>query len=141
MQTRTPDVAIYRILDANLNRLREALRVLEEYFRFLALNPARAIRLKKLRHDLLSIETALGRTNLLTSRHTSSDPFSKTVRAEELARASIRDLLAANLRRGQEAARCIEEYAKLLKNPDVFCIEQAKRVRFALYALEQKLLT
>lgn len=53
------------------------------------------------------------------------------------ARASLDDLLGANLSRAKEALRVLEEYAKLL---DPTSAEALVRARYALYALEPDLL-
>lgn len=129
---------IYRILDANLNRLREALRVIEEYFRFIDERPAVCVMLKKARHALVGLERRLDRRALLAGRDTRSDCFASAVRPEELGRAGLADLLTANFRRGQEACRVLEEYAKTAGcagSP-----ETAKTIRFTLYKLEKDLL-
>ena len=74
--------AVFRVLDANLNRLREALRVIEEYFRFFSLDESIAVELKTLRHSLEEIERGAGAPLLLESRDTHSDPFANVNRAE-----------------------------------------------------------
>jgi thiamine-phosphate pyrophosphorylase len=128
--------AVYRVLDANCNRLREALRVIEEYFRFLSNTETTAIELKQLRHSLVAIETDLGAATLLANRDTATDCFAGRNRPEEMVRSSAADLLRANFKRAEEAARVIEEYAKLEHAPSVS--ERAKKIRFALYLLEQR---
>jgi hypothetical protein len=128
---------IYRVLDANLNRLREALRVIEEYYRFIDERPAACRKLKKLRHTLAGIEGALGRRALLDNRDTAGDCFADRNRPEELGRRGLGALLAANFKRGQEACRVIEEYAKVIGGKGLS--EKAKRARFALYAFEKEL--
>ena len=132
---------IYRVLDANLNRLREALRVIEEYYRFIDERPAVCRRLKRVRHDLAGIEGALGRNELLVNRDTENDCFADRNRPEELGRRGLGALLAANFKRGQEACRVIEEYAKVVGRglAGARLSEKAKTARFALYAFEKEL--
>ena len=57
---RCDSAEVYRILDANINRSREALRVIEEYFRFVRNDSAFAGRTKTCRHKLTRIVDALG---------------------------------------------------------------------------------
>lgn len=128
--------AVYRILDANCNRLREALRVIEEYFRFIVTNESVAIELKQLRHTLVSLENRLGAESLLEQRDTTTDCFADKNRPEEMTRSTALDILRANYRRAEEAARVIEEFAKLTTAPDVS--GNAKRMRFTLYQQEQR---
>ncbi len=129
---------IFRVLDANLNRLREALRVVEEYFRFIASRPITAGALKRLRHDLEKIECVLGPRWLLGSRDTRSDPFSHGNRPEEMDRSTAIAIVSAGFKRAQEAARVIEEYSKITEFP--FLSGKAKAIRFSLYALEKSFL-
>jgi thiamine-phosphate pyrophosphorylase len=128
--------AVFRVLDANLNRLREALRVIEEYFRFIASQTPVAGQLKKLRHDIEELERGFGSERLLAGRDTGSDPFANLNRPEEMDRATILGVVAANFKRAQEAARVIEEYSKITDAP--FLSEKAKTMRFSLYTVEKQ---
>jgi thiamine-phosphate pyrophosphorylase len=127
---------VYRILDANLNRLREGLRIIEEYFRFLQNDAEIAVELKKQRHELIAIEIGLGKELLLFHRDISSDCFANENRPEELNRTTAKDILYASFKRVQEAARVLEEYTKITKFPEFS--EKAKKIRFSLYAIEKK---
>lgn len=129
---------LFRVLDANCNRLREALRIIEEYFRFISTNEQLSIELKTLRHSAKSIEQQLGNRELVNGRDTLTDPFSRETRPEEQQRDTLSQLLIANLKRGQEAARVIEEYAKLTGPQSA--AQMAKVIRFNLYAFEKSLL-
>jgi hypothetical protein len=82
METKKNKTGIYRIIDANLNRLREALRVIEEYYRFIDNRPVACIRLKKVRHSLIEAEKAVGKERLLTGRDTVTDCFAGRNRPE-----------------------------------------------------------
>jgi len=128
---------VFRILDANLNRLREALRVIEEHFRFAVQQPKLSAELKALRHSLEDMEGQIGRPNLLAARDTGADPLAGRTRPEEMQRGTESDVLTANFKRAQEAARVIEEYAKP-RHPSA--ARQAKEVRFALYGIEKQLM-
>jgi thiamine-phosphate pyrophosphorylase len=129
---------ILRILDANTNRLREALRVVEEYFRFVSSDAALSVDLKSMRHLLQTFEDGLDRRELLRCRDTQADPFASVNRPEELTRASVEDVAWASLKRAQEAARVMEEYVKVMDRPDLS--NAAKDTRFRLYAFEKHLM-
>lgn len=129
--------SVFRILDANLNRLREGLRVIEEYFRFMENNSELSIAFKGLRHDLIEIERFLGRNNLILNRDTATDCFSKENRPEELTRECVEDIVYAGFKRTQEASRVIEEYSKIAGSPDASA--RAKTIRFSLYTIEKTL--
>lgn len=135
MPENRPD-PVLRIIDANLNRLREALRVIEEYFRFIKTDKAVSVELKKLRHSLEGLEKGFDAGALLGSRDTSTDPFAKEVREEEMGRKNGADIVVAGFKRAQEASRALEEYIKITDRPAL--AEKAKTVRFMLYAVEKR---
>ena len=64
---------IYRILDANFNRAREALRVAEDCGRFALNDPAITAFAKNLRSDLVEILGAMPTAEMITSRDTAGD--------------------------------------------------------------------
>lgn len=134
--TDTSDVL--RIIDANLNRLREAIRVIEEFFRFIASDTQLSVELKQMRHAIKDIHIGFDYNSLLGSRDTKTDPFANKNRKEELVRDNIISVLTANFKRGQEAARVLEEYCKVSACPELS--ENAKRIRFSLYSVEKKMM-
>jgi len=111
--------------------------VIEEYFRFVVASEDAAIELKKMRHDLTAIEERLGQEHLMSYRDVESDCFSGANRPEEMDRSGMQTLLRANFKRAQEAARVIEEYAKLAGKEAAEASEGAKMIRFSLYRMEQ----
>jgi len=58
------DKGVYRIIDANLNRVMEGIRVCEDITRFSSNNAALTIRLKDLRHDIFNAVKALRKEHL-----------------------------------------------------------------------------
>jgi thiamine-phosphate pyrophosphorylase len=91
--------------------------------------------LKLYRHKLIKIEELLGKRQLLMNRNTLTDCFADENRPEELLRETTDDLVSANFKRAQEAARVIEEYSKLTGHHEVSGI--AKALRFSFYTIEQ----
>ena len=125
---------MFRLIDANLNRLSEGLRLLEDVARFILNDAALSSRLKALRHDLLSNTKSLRQT-LLTARDSEGDvtAFSK----ESMSRSDVSDVVTANARRVTESLRVLEEFAKL---PEVDLDPiKFKRVRFAIYEIEREI--
>ena len=127
--------SIYRILDVNFNRLREALRVIEEFFRFILEEEKSSVDLKKMRHLLTGMEKLIGHELLLKNRDTAGDCFAFNTRPEEMNRLEHSDVLNANFKRAQEASRVIEEYSKLSGIDNVS--QSAKEIRFSLYTLQK----
>jgi len=128
---------IYRVIDANLNRLREGLRVCEEYFRFVKNEATQAKFLKNLRHKCKNLQDSFDANALLSNRNSAEDPFSSGLEANEGERETCDDLLKANIKRSQEAARVIEEFAKILQTETAPQI--AKNIRFELYTFEKEI--
>ena len=124
---------IPRILDANANRAREALRTLEEAARFL-LNDTRLSRdLKQLRHDLAA--ALAGRSTLALNRDPPGDVGTTVTTEAEGIRRSVTDVITAAGHRLSEALRCLEEYGKLQPTPPAI-----EPLRYRAYELERRLL-
>ena len=118
-----------RLLDANLNRLREGIRVVEDVFRYMYDNKIIASQLKNLRHKVRIDKYEA----LLNSRDIKNDVL-KPSTASEQARKDLQSILIANFKRAQESARVLEEFTKLYdsNNSEVF-----KTIRYELYDLEK----
>lgn len=123
-----------RILDANLNRARESLRVLDDYARF-SLNDATLTgELKRLRHRLAEATGLLPPRLLLHSRDTPGDVGTAISTAREFERATPRQVAAVNFKRLQESLRSLEEYGKL---DDPRFAREVEQIRYAAYTLER----
>jgi hypothetical protein len=120
--------SIDRVIDANLNRLREALRLLEDIQRYIYDNRELSYAFKELRHKL----TPLFDTKRLESRDIVND-VSKQSTQSEMQRTNIKALIAANFSRATESARVLEETFKLV---DTSASATAKEIRYRLYNLE-----
>jgi thiamine-phosphate pyrophosphorylase len=129
--------SVFRVLDANLNRLREGLRVVEEYCR-LVRNDKSFVRLKEIRHLLQKLYPSKLEALCLQARQADDDVGNQSFSSSESNRDDSRAVLRAGLKRSQEASRVIEEYAKIINEDDVS--RKAKSLRFSLYTLEKKLL-
>lgn len=118
-------------MDANLNRAREGLRVLEDTARFVWRAPAWSRSFKGMRHAL-DQETRRNYEKLCLARD-AQDDLGRQER--EPSRRNFRGLVAANFRRAEEALRVLEEYAKVLvpTRPS-----HLKVLRYQLYDLEKR---
>jgi thiamine-phosphate pyrophosphorylase len=126
-----------RIIDANLNRIGEGLRVLEEFAR-LSLNDAGLTgRLKILRHRMVHIDTDL-QQQLLRARDAAGDiGADMTAEGQEKPR-DFTGTIVANARRVQESLRVMEELAR--ESGTGLETEAYRQARFALYTIEKELL-
>lgn len=127
---------VYRILDANFNRSREALRVLEEYYRFIEGNSKFSKKIKILRHSVADIASAVNQELLIKARNTDSDPLSLVTSKSELKRDNVCSVVQAGFKRAQEAFRVLEEYLKLTESPNLS--DKAKELRFEMYSFEKQ---
>lgn len=124
---------IYRVIDANLNRASEGLRVLEDAIRFFMNNQALTEESKNLRHLLAKISAdLLGREQLIMARDSLQDVGSNL---QEEKREKVDALIEANFKRVEEALRSLEEYGKLIFP---FWGEKFRSLRFQVYNLEKK---
>jgi len=128
--------AIYRIIDANLNRAGEGLRVIEDGVRFIFNDFSLTEELKKMRHSIVKVIKDIPDFNweeLISSRNSRKDVGAKL--AEEK-REKIKEVIRANFRRVEEAERSLEEFSKLLSP---LLGEQFRKIRFQTYSLEKKI--
>jgi thiamine-phosphate pyrophosphorylase len=123
-----------RILDVNLNRARESLRVLDDFARFSLNDRLLTEELKKLRHRLAEATDLLPGGLLLKSRDTPGDVGTTVTAGREYERASPRQVAAVNFKRLQESLRSLEEYGKL---DDSRFAREVEQVRYAAYTLER----
>lgn len=126
----SPD--LYRVIDANLNRLKEGIRVIEDIARYLRNDKTLASRLKALRHESRIDDLQ----NLLASRDSVNDVLRPTVESE-MQRSDLDSILAANYKRAQESSRVLEEIYKVI---DPVRSETFKTIRYNLYTLEKETL-
>lgn len=123
---------ILRTLDANFNRAREGLRVVEDFVRF-GLNDARLSEaLKSIRHEF-SLATQPLADRAIAYRDVGADVGTAISTPSEGSRASQRELVLANCKRLGESLRSIEEHTKLLDPAVARAVEQ---LRYRLYTVE-----
>ena len=124
------DSSLHRVIDANLNRLKEGIRVIEDMARYADNNKTLSRRLKELRH-LAKIDDI---QPLLASRDAQNDVLRPTIESE-MERASIESVIIANYKRAQESSRVLEEIYKVV---DPSLSERFKTIRYELYTLEKQ---
>jgi thiamine-phosphate pyrophosphorylase len=130
----TEEVDTARILDAGANRAREALRVLEDYTRFVLDDAFLCRQWKQLRHDLAQALGLLPASLLLEARDTLNDVGTAISTDQEWQRPSLHAVVQANAKRLQEALRSLEEYGKIVSTEFAQRIE---KIRYQTYTLER----
>lgn len=128
---------ILRVLDANFNRLKEALRVVEDIFRFVFEDDELRKKARKLRHSLDTVVKDKIFKAAIFERNSVSDLGKKTD-ILELNRKDSLDILFINLQRAKESARVLEEFFKIVTPSNVSLL---KKMRYDIYNLEKEALT
>lgn len=123
---------LFRVIDANLNRLKEGVRVVEDIMRYRDNNKELSTKLKELRHKARIEETL----ELLLHRDSINDVLRPTI-TSELNRTDISSIITANFKRAQESSRVLEELFKL---HSAEYSENFKYIRYELYNLEKEIL-
>lgn len=133
---------VYRIIDANLNRVSEGLRVVEEVVRFVVKDEQLTKKLKAQRHKLNEL---FKEYELIKFRDTSKDlgkygDFDDRQDAcptSNASRCDLKELVQRNFNRAQEGCRVIEEFSKLF-NADI--TPKVKEIRFNIYELGKEVI-
>ena len=122
-----------RVIDANVNRAKEGLRVCEDICRFAWDRPHETKKWKTLRHDFTEVVSPYLNVESLRSRNIEGDVGKASSRLE-LKRQNVEDIFFANSQRVKESIRVLEEFSKL-KSPKR--AERLKNLRYKVYALEK----
>ncbi|MFC1666658.1 thiamine-phosphate pyrophosphorylase [Candidatus Omnitrophota bacterium] len=130
------DKKIFQIIDANLNRTREGLRVCEDIARFMIPDKNCAKALKIIRHaatKALLDSKDLSLKKLLRSRDTKRDLL-KFVDFKKQRNDGVADIFMSNIERVKESLRVLEECCKII---DENASRKYRRLRFNAYAVEK----
>ena len=126
---------VLRILDANANRAREALRVVEDYARFVLDDQPLCAELKQLRHDFsAAIAGFVGEAIL--HRDTPGDVGTAVKTETERSREDVAHVVTAAGKRLGEALRTVEEYMKTL---DFVRASRVESLRYRFYDVEHRI--
>lgn len=131
---------LLRILDANLNRAKEALRVGEDIVRFGLNEELLSKRWKSCRHQISQafLKMPLKYQLLLNVRDSENDVGKSSHIADKKKKQTLKDLLIANLKRAQESLRVLEEVSKVIA-PKLS--GRFQKIRFDTYVLEKDTLS
>jgi thiamine-phosphate pyrophosphorylase len=129
------DLQVMRLLDANFNRAREAMRVIEDYLRFVLNDAALSGGMKQLRHDFAAATGAIAGEAIL-QRDTPGDVGTAHTTPSEQVREDAQQVVIAAGKRLGEALRTIEEY---LKTIDPAAAAKVESIRYRFYDIESRL--
>lgn len=125
--------AVWRLLDANANRAREGLRILEDTARFVLGNASAAKALRQARHEVDRL-VRKHYSRLLAARDTEGDSGRRNAALPY--KGDVAALIVANFKRVEEAVRVMEEYGRVLSPKAVAGFQ---KIRFEVYRLEKKM--
>jgi phosphoribosylaminoimidazole-succinocarboxamide synthase len=123
---------LLRVIDANINRYKEGIRVVEDIYRYIYNDKSISSALKALRHTKLP----LTQKELLENRDSINDVLKTSTKSEQN-RKNLESVIIANLKRAEESARVLEELFKLI---DIETSEKFKSNRYKLYNLEKEII-
>ena len=123
------DNRIAQLIDANLDRAREGLRVMEDWCRFGLKRNDFSIQIKDWRQQLGFHHLNIYRNARLTSQ----DPAMGVSHPLQKHRSTPEDIFIANSSRVQEALRVVEEFTR---TTDPKLAELASKIRYATYEIE-----
>jgi len=126
--------SIFRIIDANFNRAREAARVMEEFCRFYLNSPALSERVKQLRHSITNNIKTLDPASLICSRHSSTDVGAAKKADNQSLKHDLLDSFTAAAKRLPEALRALAEMTETI---DPSLAAEFEKLRFLAYTLEK----
>lgn len=127
---------VLRIIDVNVNRSREALRLIEDYARFVRDDRDAAGAAKHCRHDLQTLVELVGHDALLDVRDIVGDVGRDVKTPRELQRGDVEAVVRASFGRLTESTRVLGEYGKLVSGE---VAGAAEALRYDAYALEQRI--
>jgi len=127
---------LHRLIDANINRAMEGIRVVEDIVRFRMGDKIITSTLKNLRSDLKnSIDSMLiSRADLLKARNSRDDAGADLYSKGESQRTNVSQIVTSNFKRIEEALRVLEESAKLL---NATFGKKFKALRYRVYDIEK----
>ncbi len=128
--------AVYRIIDANFNRAREALRVIEEFCRFSLNSKSLNSRLKDFRHKLCAEVGKLDQGKLLAARDTAGDVGTDIKVQNQIGRKRPEDSFTAACKRLPEALRALTE---MMASVEPQAAAEIEKLRYQSYTLEKEI--
>jgi thiamine-phosphate pyrophosphorylase len=128
-----------RMVDANLNRAAEGMRVLEDIARLVLNDGPTSARLKTIRHRLVHTSPTFQRA-LIQARDASGDVGRDNAVSGERKTRDVQAVLVANARRVQESMRVLEELAKLDGIAGELDAAAIMKSRFEIYAVQQDMM-
>ncbi|NLK62026.1 MAG: thiamine phosphate synthase [Fusobacteria bacterium] len=129
---------INRILDANVNRAAEGIRVIEDVCRFYFEDEDKTKKLREIRHKLRKTFKNIDDdfVNSRDSEHDIGKDISQNTTLDK--KTDLKQLITANFKRVEEAVRTMEESLKIIEKYEKSKIME--NIRYEAYYLEKEIL-
>jgi thiamine-phosphate pyrophosphorylase len=124
--------SILRIIDANLNRCREGLRVVEDSLRFVLNDEVLYKKIRTIRHSVDKILRT--KYNEFIKERDSIEDSGRQI--PETTAKELDGIIVANLKRAEESLRVLEEYSKVVI-PETST--NFKKQRYLVYTAEKNI--
>jgi len=126
---------VYRIIDANINRISEGLRVLEDLARFYYQEVHLTEQIKMIRHKVRKSVNELY-LNFLKVRDSVNDiGFDISQKSNLDNKSNLKELVMGNFKRIQEGLRVVEENLKIIGQYELSKVYE--RCRYDIYTIEK----
>ena len=127
---------VKRIIDVNLNRFNEGMRVLEELLRFYFEDVKLTASAKNFRHRFSHfVKRSFSATELYISRDIAEDVGKEISTDQEEIRSGLEAIFYSNAGRVKESIRVVEEFLKLF---DPGLAKEVEQLRYEFYQLEKE---
>lgn len=128
---------LLRVLDVNLNRLDESLKLIEDITRFHLENRTLLSQIRSIRKNFLALKRLLPMEKIIGARQSSRD-LGRKAKFDSINKKNTNAVILSNLWRAKESSRIIEE---MLKNLDIRLSRKTKEIRFQVYDLEKNIVS
>jgi len=129
------DKANYRVIDANANRAREAIRVVEDCCRLVLNDRQLSEKTKTLRHLFSGVISQLDQLLLMSARNINDDVGTLITLPSEQQRQDYKDVVIVAFKRMSEAMRALEESLKCVAPSLASTIEKCRYLGYDLEKL------
>ncbi|MEN8904715.1 MAG: thiamine phosphate synthase [Clostridiales bacterium] len=128
---------LYRVIDANVNRASEGIRVIEDIGRFYLNHSELTSDLREIRHKIRDIAKIFLKNCLIERDSIKDIGLDISIKSNLSNKTNIIELIEANFKRVQEALRTLEEVINIVGHNDIS--REFEVIRFKTYYLEKEI--
>ena len=127
---------IFRLIDANINRTKEGLRVCEDIMRLIKNDKKSTNKIRNMRHRVNAVlkKSGINYQKLILFRDSNGD-IGKRLKSKGRSKKNVNDIFLANAQRTKESLRVLEELFFILNKKPASGFQN---LRFKFYELEKE---